>query len=88
MTKKMLVPSCGPPRGILADGLLVLYSISRVCRVVQCLKILEEARPVFKIGADMRSAVLKDVIDLMGIKYRHIVSLSTICRAWVQCING
>ena len=49
---------------------------------------LEETRPVFKIGADMRSAVLKDVVDLMGIKYRHIVLLSTICRAWVQCLHG
>lgn len=49
---------------------------------------LEEARPVFQIAAELRSAVLQEVAELMGIKHDHIVALSALCRAWLQCING
>lgn len=49
---------------------------------------LEEARPVFQIAAELRSAVLREVAELMGVKHEHIGALSALCRAWVQCING
>lgn len=54
----------------------------------QALKILEEARPVFQIAAELRSAVLREVAELIGVKHEHIVALGALCRAWVQCING
>lgn len=49
---------------------------------------LEEARPVFQIAAELRSAVLREVAELIGVKHEHIVVLSALCRAWIQCING
>ncbi len=55
---------------------------------MQALKTLEEARPVFQIAAELRSAVLREVAELLGVKHQHIVVLSTLCRAWMQCVNG
>lgn len=54
----------------------------------QALKLLEESRPVFEVAAKMRSAVLQDVAELIAVKHQHIAVLSTICRAWMQCVNG
>ncbi|CAM9432817.1 unnamed protein product [Ectocarpus fasciculatus] len=52
------------------------------------LKMLEEARPVFQIAAELRSAVLQEAAELIGVKHQHITTLSTLCRAWMHCING
>lgn len=49
---------------------------------------LEEARVVFQVAAELRSVVLLEVAELIGVKHRHIVALSALCRAWIQCING
>ncbi|CAN0044393.1 unnamed protein product, partial [Scytosiphon promiscuus] len=51
------------------------------------LKTLEEARPVFQIAAEMRSAVLREAADLIAAKHRHMTILSTFCRAWIQCVT-
>ncbi|CAM9347008.1 unnamed protein product [Ectocarpus sp. 12 AP-2014] len=52
------------------------------------LKMLEEARPVFQIAAELRSAVLQEAAELIGMKHQHITLLSTLCRAWMNCVNG
>ncbi|CAB1108969.1 unnamed protein product [Ectocarpus sp. CCAP 1310/34] len=52
------------------------------------LKMLEEARPVFQIAAELRSAVLQEAVELIGMKHQHIIILSTLCRAWMNCVNG
>ncbi|CAM9356030.1 unnamed protein product [Ectocarpus sp. 4 AP-2014] len=52
------------------------------------LKMLEEARPVFQIAAELRSAVLQEAAELIGMKHQHITILSTLCRAWMNCVNG
>lgn len=49
---------------------------------------LEEARPVFQIAAELRSAVLQEAAELIGVKHQHITILSTLCRAWMHCVNG
>ncbi|CAM9522341.1 unnamed protein product, partial [Hapterophycus canaliculatus] len=48
------------------------------------LKTLEDARPVFQIAAELRSVVLREVAELIGVKHRQMTILSTFCRAWVQ----
>lgn len=53
----------------------------------QVLKMLEDARPVFQVAAELRSAVLREVAELIGVKHEHIGALSALCRAWMQCIN-
>lgn len=53
----------------------------------QALKVLEEARAAFQVAAELRSVVLQEVTELIGVKHRHIAALSALCRAWIQCIN-
>lgn len=49
---------------------------------------LEECRPIFEIAMEMKSVVLQDVAELMGVKHKHIAILITFFRAWAQCIDG
>lgn len=56
--------------------------------VVKALKALEDSRSVFEMAAEMDSAVLREVAQLMGVKHNHIMILSAICRAWTQCVAG
>lgn len=56
--------------------------------LVQALKTLEDARPVFQIAAELRSAVLREAAKLVSVKHRQMTILSIFCRAWIQFVTG